>query len=128
MTSDPCFVTDEIRKGLANQQGYRNALKQFAKAIENGQQPKRVWKPSGINKKGQRFDPYIRLSLHHHHLGRGADPIIVFQQIGSNFYAINVTSHAEFFNGNEMKWLAINQAAIDWQGCTDILQAASAIP
>jgi len=74
-----------------------------------------------VNRRGERFEPYVQLGLWHHHLGRGSDPLLVTQQIDEDVYGICVTKHADYFQGDMMLWLKNNMNAIDWTG-RDVLK------
>lgn len=75
------FHQQEIRDRLSGQQGLKKAIKEFADAIEQRRHPKRVYKPSGVNRRGERFEPYVRLKLWHHYLRRTGEPLLVLQVI-----------------------------------------------
>ena len=79
-----------------------------------------------MNRKGERFEPYIRLGLWHHHLGRSADPLLVLQKIGDDVYAIALTTHAAYFDGDKVMWLMENMDGINWSGCEDVKDAVEA--
>ncbi len=104
--------------------GPDKALKEFVAAIERGDHPKRVYKPSGVNKKGERFAPYLRLNLWHHHLGRTGEPLLILQiehedeDVRVNGFALS--SHAIHFQGDKMLWLQEHMDAINWSGCEDL--------
>jgi hypothetical protein len=79
-----------------------------------------------VNRKGERFEPYIRLGLWHHHLSRAGDPLLVLQKIGDDVYAIALTCHADYFDGDKAMWLMEHMEGIDWSGCEDIKDAVEA--
>ncbi len=95
-------------------------MKEFVTAIENGEHPKRVYKPSGVNKKGERFEPYIRLNLWHHHLGGDGEPLLILQIAGDNVFGFALSSHAKHFQGDNMLWLKEHIDGIDWSNCTEL--------
>jgi hypothetical protein len=107
---------------LDSRPGLRGALKEFVRAVEGGGIPKRVFKSSGIDRHGDRYEPYIRLGLWHHHLSRNGDPLLILQKVGDNFDAIALTSHELYTRGDKALWLQSNMAMINWDGCEDILQ------
>ena len=80
-----------------------------------GSAPPRVYKASGIRRDGTRFQPYLDLHLHHHHLGRKGDPLLIVQIVDGAAYGIALARHATYLS-NEMAWLRENRAAIDWTG------------
>jgi len=94
--------------------------------VERGEHPKRVYKSSGIGKKGERFDPYIRLELWHHHLGRTGDPLLILQVMGNDVFGFAPTTHAAHFDGDKMLWLQEHIAAIDWLDCEDLREEVEA--
>jgi hypothetical protein len=87
----------------------RKALAEFVEAVENGKTPKRVYKPSGVDKKGERFEPYIRLGLWHHHLHPSGEPLLILQKVagddGDEMLGFALTSHADHFDGDKWMWL-----------------------
>jgi hypothetical protein len=89
-------------------------------AIEKGEHPKRVYKPSGVNRNGERFEPYLQLNLWHHHLGRRGEPLLVVQKLNDDIFIVALTSHAEHFEGDKMMWLQNHMAGIDWSNCEDL--------
>ena len=50
-------ISKEIVERVSGYQGHKKALKNFAETIERGDTPKRVYKPSGVDRKGERFEP-----------------------------------------------------------------------
>jgi hypothetical protein len=96
-------------------------LKEFVESVERGEHPKRVHKPSGVDKKGERFEPYIRLNLWHHHLGlRTGEPLLILQIVGDEVFGFALSSHAKHFQGDKMLWLQEHMDAIDWSDCEDL--------
>jgi hypothetical protein len=98
------------------------ALKEFALAVAANQHPKRVFKPSGIDRQGSRFEPYLRLGLWHHHLGRNGDPLLVLQQRNDRYTGVALARHADYTTGDKLLWLKTHIEAIDWTDCEDLRQ------
>jgi hypothetical protein len=71
--------------------------------------------------RGERFEPYIRLRLWHHHLGHTGEPLLVMQKTRAA-----LTSHAEYFDGDKMMWLKRHMIAIDWSNCEDLKDEVAA--
>jgi hypothetical protein len=96
-------------------------LKEFVDAVGRDEPPSRVYKPSGVDKKGERFDPYIRLNLWHHHLGqRTGEPLLILQIVGDEVFGFALSTHAEHFQADKMLWLQRHVAGIDWTDCEDL--------
>ena len=100
--------------------GLLKELSQFVYACENGRHPPRIYKPSGIAKDGSKFEPYLKLKLHHHHLHRSSEPLLVTQHIGEIIQCIALARHEEYTRGDKLLWLKANADAIEWNGCEDI--------
>jgi hypothetical protein len=79
-----------------------------------------------VNKKGERFEPYIRLGLRHHHLGHTGEPLLVLQKIDDDVFGIALTSHAQYFHGDKMLWLKEHALAIEWSNCEDLKEKVEA--
>jgi hypothetical protein len=94
--------------------GLKTELRGFVNAIMNGQHPPRIYKPSGVN---PIFIPYQDLGLHHHHLHRDGDPLLVTQHIDDEVYGVALATHETFFRQDNMQWLKENAEAIDWSSC-----------
>jgi hypothetical protein len=115
-------IDKTILRRIEAHDGLWKGLREFVECCENGTHPPRIYKPSGISSDGTRFEPYIRLKLHHHHLHRNGDPLLVTQHIDDVIYGIALSNHAEYLLGDKLAWLAAHYGAITWQGCDDILQ------
>jgi hypothetical protein len=89
-------------------------LRGFITAIRDGLHPPRIYKPSGINPS---FLPYEDLELHHHHLHRDGDPLLITQKIDGDIYGIALATHETYFREDKMQWLKDNAGAIDWTYC-----------
>lgn len=100
--------------------GYSKALAEFVKCCEAGKPLPRIYKPSGIARDGTRFEPYLRLRLHHHHLGRSGDPLLVTQHVQDDIISIALATHASYLQGDKMSWLQLHIVQIDWTGCEDL--------
>lgn len=94
--------------------GFGMQLKGFISAIQNGQHPPRIYKASGIKPK---FAPYAELELHHHHLHRDGDPLLITQHVDDDIYVIALATHKTFFQEDKMQWLKDHADAIDWSLC-----------
>jgi hypothetical protein len=94
--------------------GLKTELRGFVTAIIKGQHPPRIYKPSGINPV---FIPYQDLGLHHHHLHRDGDPLLVTQHVDDEIYGVALTTHETYFRQDNMQWLKENADAIDWSLC-----------
>jgi hypothetical protein len=70
---------------------FKKALKDFARVVEQGEHPKPVHKPSGVDKKGNRFALYVRLNLWHHHLERAGEPLLILQIVGDDVLGLALT-------------------------------------
>jgi hypothetical protein len=73
-----------------------------------------------VDKKGERFGPYIRLNLWHHHLGRTGEPLLILQIVGDDVIGFALSSHAIHFQGDKTLWLQEHMDAIDWSDCEDL--------
>jgi hypothetical protein len=87
-------------------------IRSFIKALLDGQHPPRIYKPSGVNPS---FPPYEELGLHHHHLHRDGNPLLVTQHVEGDIYGIALAMHQTFFQEDKMQWLKDNAVAIDWR-------------
>jgi hypothetical protein len=79
-----------------------------------------------VDRKGDRFEPYIRLGLWHHHLGRSGEPLLILQRIGDDAFGIALTSHVAYFHNDKLVWLKAHMAAVDWSDCEDLRQEVAA--
>jgi hypothetical protein len=98
------------------------ALAEFIDAVREGQHPPRVYKKSGVANDGEKFDPYIKLNLHHHHLHRDGDPLLVTQHVADEVRSVALARHSDYILGDKMLWLQQNAEAIDWTDHEDIYQ------
>jgi hypothetical protein len=89
-------------------------LRGFVTAIKQDRRPPRVYKPSGIVPS---FYPYEDLELHHHHLHRDGDPLLITQHVYGDIYGIALATHQTYFREDKMQWLKDNAEAIDWTSC-----------
>jgi hypothetical protein len=89
-------------------------LRGFITAIRGGQHPPRIYKPSGVD---PNYPPYEDLELHHHHLHRDGDPLLITQHVYGDIYGIALATHQTFFREDKMQWLKENAEAIDWTSC-----------
>jgi hypothetical protein len=94
--------------------GFGMELRGFISAIKDGQHPPRIYKPSGIKPS---FPPYEDLELHHHHLHRDGDPLLVTQHVDGDVYGIALATHEAYFREDKMQWLRDNAEAINWTDC-----------
>jgi len=94
--------------------GFSTELKGFISALKSGQHPPRVYKASGVE---PQFKPHQLLELHHHHLHRDGDPLLVTQHFDGDIYGIALATHETYFRGDKMLWLKQNAEAIDWSDC-----------
>jgi len=106
-----------------DQYGFGKELKGFIYAIQSGLNPPRIYKASGV---APSYRPYEMLELHHHHLHRDGDPLLITQHIDNDVYGIALATHETFFRTDNMLWLRQNMEAIDWSGC-ESLQGAVAV-
>jgi len=113
-------IPAQIWRRLRPYAGYGKALAEFVKCCEEGRHPPRVYKPSGIARDGTRFEPYLRLSLFHHHLSRKGDPLLVTQHIDDFIFGVAVARHSDHIFGDKMLWLQTHIEAIDWGTCEDL--------
>jgi len=89
-------------------------LRGFVTAIRDNQHPPRIYKPSGVSPS---FPPYEDLELHHHHLHRDGDPLLITQHVDGDVYGIALATHQTYFREDKMQWLKDNAQAIDWTSC-----------
>jgi len=54
------------------------------------------------------------LRLHHHHLHRDGDPLLITQHIDEDVYGIALATHQDFFREDNMLWLQQHIEIIDW--------------
>jgi len=47
---------------------------------------------------------------------------LILQKVGNDFYAIAVSTHNDYINGDSYLWLRTHQIGIEWDGCEDLLQ------
>jgi hypothetical protein len=92
-------------------------MKDFIAACTENRPPPRKYKASGIATDGSEYYPYIALNLHHHHLHRDGDPLLITQNIDDCIYGIGVATHAKYILGDKMAWLKEHVEIIDWTGC-----------
>ena len=104
------FIHRELVKRIEHA-GLGVELRGFVRAMLEGQHPPRIYKASGVTPS---FPPYEELELHHHHLHRDGDPLLVTQHIDGDIYGIALATHESFFREDNMQWLKDNAAAIDW--------------
>jgi hypothetical protein len=95
----------------------------LSEVIETDQPPKRNFKASGVDREGNLVEPYIRLGLWHHHLGRNGDPLLVVQKRDDSYTGIALAKHENYTRGDKLLWLKMNMEAIDWTDCEDLHQA-----
>lgn len=119
------LIPREVLRRLKGHDGLLKATAEFAKCCEDGTQPPRVYKSSGIARDGEIFQPYMRLKLYHHHLHRSGEPILAVQHVGTDVRGVGVTTHAAYF-GDKMLWLQEYEHLIDWESCDDIREAVLA--
>ena len=113
-------IPRELWARLRKDDGLFKAAAQFLKCCEEGTTPPRIYKPSGFERDGSIFQPYLRLSLWHHHLHKNPDPLLVTQHIGQAIYGIALTTHDAYTRGDKMLWLNEHAHMIDWQLAEDI--------
>jgi hypothetical protein len=94
----------------------RKRQKDFIAACKANKPPPRIYKPSGISANGDEYYPYVALNLHHHHLHRDGDPLLITQHVDDCIYGIGLAEHAVFFHGDKMLWLKDHVEVIDWTG------------
>lgn len=120
-------ILKEIWRRLASHDGHSKALAQFVKCCQNDEIPPRIYKPSGIARDGSRFEPYLRLRRHHHHLGRNGDPLLVTQHIEADppeIVSVALATHANHLSGDRWLWLQVHMERIDWTSCEDLRREA----
>jgi hypothetical protein len=91
--------------------GLGKELRAFVIAITNNEHPPRVYKASGVE---PLYQPYQDLGLHHHHLHRDGDPLLITQHVENEIFGVALATHATYFQGDKMEWLNVNMEAIDW--------------
>ncbi|MBX9843238.1 MAG: hypothetical protein K2Z80_15660 [Xanthobacteraceae bacterium] len=96
-----------------DQHGLSAELKAFVKACSEGKHPPRIYKPSGAQPP---FAPYQLLDLHHHHLHRDGDPLLVTQHVDGVIYGVALATHETYFRQDCMGWLKEHIDAFDWTG------------
>jgi hypothetical protein len=101
---------------IAPHDGLSKALKGFIEACQNDKSPPRIYKASGIAANGEEYYPYLALNLHHHHLHRKGDPLLITQHVEGCIYGIGLTRHSEYFHGDRLLWLKRHALMIDWTG------------
>jgi hypothetical protein len=99
-------------------------LAEFVVALQHDRHPPRVYKRSGIASDGSQFGQYLRLGLHHHHLHRRGDPLLVMQHIHGVIQSVALARHADYIHGDKMMWLQTHAEAIVWDGCEDLERMA----
>jgi hypothetical protein len=92
----------------------RMQLRGFITAIRDGHPPARIYKPSGVSPS---FPPYQDLELHHHHLHRDGDPLLITQHVDDAVFGIALATHQTFFREDKMQWLKDHADVIDWSYC-----------
>lgn len=113
-------IPKEIWVRLRKDDGLFKAAAQFSKCCEEGVDPPRIYKPSGFERNGAIFHPYLILGLHHHHLHNNPDPLLVTQHIGNVIYGIALTTHEVYTRGDKMLFLQVHEHMIDWQIAEEI--------
>jgi hypothetical protein len=112
------FIHRELIKRI-ERVGLGTELRSFVKSMVEGQHPPRVYKASGINPS---FRPYEELELHHHHLHRDGDPLLVTQHVDGAVYGIALATHETFFREDNMQCLKDHAEAIDWTAASHLYQ------
>jgi hypothetical protein len=107
---------------ISRDDGLSKSLKGFIDACQNDRPPPRIYKPSGIAANGEEYYPYLVLDLHHHHLHRRGDPLLVTQHVEGCIYGIGLTTHAEYFHGDRLLWPKRHALVIDWTGLENLRQ------
>src|SRR5882762_7895670 len=87
------------------QYGFGKELRGFVEALREDLHPPRIYKPSGISPS---FKPYQILELHHHHLHRDGDPLLITQHIDDEIYGFALATHETYFRSDKMLWLKKN--------------------
>jgi hypothetical protein len=114
-------IDKTIQRRIEARDGLWKAFKEFVECCQSGTHPPRIYKPSGISSDGTAFEPYLRLKLHHHHLHRCGDPLLVTQHIGGDVIeVIALSRHADYLLGDKLAWLRAHVGAITWDGCEDL--------
>ncbi|MBX9830051.1 MAG: hypothetical protein K2Y27_34290, partial [Xanthobacteraceae bacterium] len=54
--------------------------------------------------------------LHHHHLHRDGDPLLVTQHVDGVIYGVALATHETYFRKDCMGWLKDHIDAFDWTG------------
>src|SRR5580693_4126053 len=99
------LISGSILARVAHHDGLAKALKDFITACLNDKPPPRKYKASGIAADGSEYYPYVALDLHHHHLHRDGDPLLITQHLDDCIYGIGIATHAEYIHGDKMAWL-----------------------
>jgi len=110
-------IPAEILRKVATVDGLSKAMSEFIKCQHKRITPPRVYKPSGLAKNGDVFEPYRQLGLWHHHLHRRGDPLLVTQHVNGEIIGVALTTHADFFFGDKMGWMQVHAESICWDGC-----------
>ena len=108
------FINKTIVARIARYDGLSKNLKSFVEACQNDKPPPRKYKPSGVSADGSEYYPYTALNLHHHHLHNDGDPLLITQHIDNSIYGIGISTHADYIQGDKMKWLKDHVHLIDW--------------
>jgi hypothetical protein len=119
-------IDKTIVRRIRSHDSLSKALTEFIDALANDRHPPRVYKKSGIANDGTRFDPYIKLDLHHHHLNRDGDPLLVTQHVRDEVRSVALARHSDYILSDKMRWLQQNAEAMEWEGCEDIQQQVAA--
>jgi hypothetical protein len=53
-------------------------------------------------------------------LGAPVDPLLITQHVADCIYGIGISTHADHFDGDKMKWLKDHAHMIDWTGCEQL--------
>jgi hypothetical protein len=113
-------IDKTIFRRVRSHDGLSKALDEFVDAVTNDQHPPRVYKKSGVANDGKKFDPYLKLDLHHHYLHRDGDPLLVTQHVEEEVRSVALARHSDYILGDKLLRLQQNAEAIEWDGNEDL--------
>src|SRR5271166_5936600 len=98
-------IDKEIFRRVQSVNSLAKGLADFIYCCQRDLHPPRIYKRSGMSADGSiACQPYYDLNLHHHHLHRDGDPLLVTQHIGEIIQSVALTTHQEYLHRDTLLW------------------------